>query len=383
MNNPFADATEFEALRQAALGGKEPYERYVRRQAAVGRRRASNATTIHLDDRTWRMVEVGVASSRAVLLVGPPGTGKTEILSQVVAKIDAEPAQYGFASDGIDAAWATPEEEWSYETLVLGQTVVDGAIQSVEGELLQAIRQDKWLILDETNRADMDRVLGSVLTWLSFKSVKVGYEQAGNAVPVPVYLEWSDSPRSARVKVVSADGDLERIEYRAGTDWRLLGTYNAVDAQRVFRMGQALSRRFKHVPIPPVSVDGFRTITRDRVGDSDNADLLVERLARIYESHLKTEDAALGAGLFVDIPAYVERGLGVAAQAGADDVSSSPDAFLLEELLAEGYVVSVGNFLSHMEDETINQLWQQFRNRDAFRADDLDWIRSRLPAMRA
>ncbi len=57
--------------------------------------------------------------------------------------------------------------EWTFEKLVLGDTVVDGEIVSVEGELLQAVRADEWLVLDETNRADMDRVLGGVLTWLS------------------------------------------------------------------------------------------------------------------------------------------------------------------------------------------------------------------------
>ena len=72
----------------------------------------------------------------------------------------------------------------------------------------------------------------------------------GGVQTLPVYLEWTDQPES-RVRPVATPPSLE---YAAGSEWRVLGTYNAVDAQRVFRMGQALSRRFKHVPVPPVSV---------------------------------------------------------------------------------------------------------------------------------
>lgn len=421
MSNPFTDVDTFEALRSAALDGDEAFERYRRREAAAARRHVSHVVELQLAARVERMIEVAIASSRAVLLVGPPGTGKTEILEQVIDKADKDPARFGFTSEGIDSAWVTPEEEWTFEKLVLGETVVDGEIRSVEGDLLVAVRNNQWLVLDEANRADMDRVLGGVLTWLSGKRVKVGIWRGpdatggGGVQTLPVYLEWTDQPES-RVRPVATPPSLE---YAAGSEWRVLGTYNAVDAQRVFRMGQALSRRFKHVPVPPASADDFRAIIAGRVDDETLLDWLIDRVTRLYSAHLRIEDAQLGPGLFVDIPAYVEHGLrmhtvsgpgsdksptedgdGAAADSEGDrgpaesesdvrgeKVSETEEELqrllLLEELLAEAYLVSVGNLVAKYEPDLLEELSAEIISTDALTAGNWAWVQQNLHAMRA
>lgn len=415
MSNPFADVDSFERLRAAAMGDDETFERYRRREAAAARRHVSHVVELQLAERVERMVEVAIASSRAVLLVGPPGTGKTEILEQVIDKADKDPARFGFTSEGVDSAWVTPEEEWTFEKLVLGETVVDGEIRSVEGDLLVAVRNNQWLVLDETNRADMDRVLGGVLTWLSGKRVKVGVwrdpdaSNAGGEQPVPVYLEWTSQPDS-RVREVDTPPS---VEYAAGSEWRVLGTYNAVDAQRVFRMGQALSRRFKHVPVPPASADDFRSIIAGRVNGEKLLGWLTDRVTRLYSAHLGIEDAQLGPGLFVDIPAYVEHGLrmhtysdtggndATAAEsegeaqsidgdgepahsepADSDEMPMYPDE-LLEELLAEAYLVSVGNLVAKYEPDLLDDLSVAISSSAALTAGNWAWVQQSLRAMRA
>jgi len=382
------------------------------------------------------MIEVAIASSRAVLLVGPPGTGKTAILEQVIDKIDREPQRFGFAGEGIDAAWLTPEEEWSFEKLVLGETVADGEICSVEGDLLQAIRRNQWLVLDETNRADMDRVLGGVLTWLSGKKVSVGTRRDPEKVDVPVYLEWADQPESEVREV----GTPPSVEYAAGSDWRILGTYNAIDAQRVFRMGQALSRRFKHVPVPPAAVEDFRRIIAGRITDDNLLHWLQDHVTLLYASHLEVADAQLGPGLFVDIPAYVEKGLHIAAYdtayadgksssdvadeeafgdtvghgasglraqadpAGAspqegdggeiqdksDDVPAESDKTigghgrkLIEDLLAEAYLISVGSFIAKYEPDILDDLARAVASSAALTPENWAWVKESLHSMRA
>lgn len=415
MSNPFADVDSFEALRSAALGDDETFERYRRRESAAARRHVSRVVELQLAARVERMIEVAIASSRAVLLVGPPGTGKTEILEQVIDKADKDPARFGFTSEGIDCAWVTPEEEWTFEKLVLGETVVDGEIRSIEGDLLVAVRNNQWLVLDETNRADMDRVLGGVLTWLSGKRVKVGVWRGPDASggagdqTVPVYLEWTDQPES-RVREVETPPSLE---YAAGSEWRVLGTYNAVDAQRVFRMGQALSRRFKHVPVPPASADDFRAIIAGRVNDEKLLDWLTDRVTRLYSAHLGIEDTQLGPGLFVDIPAYVEHGLrmhtytdgggdgptdtegaGTAQADEGEDASAESESAsgegtaphpeeLLEELLAEAYLVSVGNLVAKYEPDLLDDLSVAISSTAALTAGNWAWVQQSLHAMRA
>ena len=443
MSNPFSELAAFEALRTAALGGDDAYQRYRRREATASRRHVARSVEIRLAARVQRMIEVAIASSRAVLLVGPPGTGKTAILEQVIDKIDREPQRFGFLGEGVDTAWVTPEEEWSFEKLVLGETVVDGEIASVEGDLLLAIRRNQWLILDETNRADMDRVLGGVLTWLGGKKVCVGTRRDPEKVTVPVYLEWTDQPESEMREV----GTPPSVEYAAGSDWRVLGTYNAVDAQRVFRMGQALSRRFKHVPVPPASSEDFRKIIAGRVEDDSLVEWLQERVTRLYTAHLEVLDAQLGPALFVDIPAYVEKGLKITAfdaataggagersanadsegisdvTIGGDDVTSPQgegaegdgatttaavsagdlasdgatttaavsagdmvgefDLALVEDLLAEGYLVSVGSFISKYEPDILEDLARAIVNTGALTSKNWAWVADSLHSMRA
>lgn len=418
MTNPFADTDSFEALRTAALEGEETYERYRRREARSARRHVSRMVELRLAARVERMVEVAIASSRAVLLVGPPGTGKTEILEQVIDRIDRNPARYGFISEGVDASWVTPEEEWTFEKLVLGETVEGGEILSVEGDLLQAIKLNQWLVLDETNRADMDRVLGGVLTWLSGKKVRVGNRREFGKPVVPVYLEWREQAE-CQVRVVD---NPPSVEYAAGSEWRVLGTYNAVDAQRVFRMGQALSRRFKHVPVPPASPQDFQSIIAGHVADENLLDWFTDRVTRLYSAHLAVEDAHIGPGLLVDVPAYVEKGLQMAlyeplghhegntkespgdepdvhlkhdlapaseattspqgrSASNSDSGGYSPD--LLEELLAEAYLISVGNIIAKYESDLLEDLSQSFIKFSALNPANWSWVRESLHAMRA
>lgn len=385
MTNPFADVESFESLRSAALAGGEEFERYRRRQAAAARRHVSRVVELQLSARIERMVEVAIASSRAVLLVGPPGTGKTEILEQVIDKADKDPSRFGFTTEGVGSAWVTPEEEWTFEKLVLGETVIDGEICSVEGDLLVAVRNNQWLVLDEANRADMDRVLGGVLTWLSGKRVKVGVWRGGKDssdqnVAVPVYLEWTDQPES-QVRDVTAP---PAKEYAAGSEWRVLGTYNAVDAQRVFRMGQALSRRFKHVPIPPASAEDFRVLIAGGVESDDLLDWLTDRATRLYSAHLSVEDAQLGPGLFVDIPAYIEHGLRMAkAEAEESEDDAGTASALREELLAEAYLVSVGNLIAKYEPDLLDELSNEILSSAALTTGNWEWVRQNLHAMRA
>lgn len=404
--NPFASIDEFEALRRAALTGAHAYESYTQRQLRGDRRAAGRSVALRLGERTRRMTRLAVASYKSVLLVGPPGTGKTEIIEQLIEDVREDPSSFGLGLATVDDAWVTPEEEWTFENIVLGQTVIDGHIQSVEGSLLRAINQNQWLVFDETNRADMDKVLGGVLTWLTDKRVRVGDWVEHGKGSVPVYLDWSRDSDSRLV--LTGEGR----EYLAGQDFRLLGTYNPVDAQRVFRMGQALSRRFKHVPIPPASIAEFQAIIEGRVEMAELVATLVPRVSAIYSAHLAMPETEIGPGLLVDLPRYVETGIRFPALgSGAPDHSSetteaetamvgasesieseatspseasveaSPEA-ALGKLVAEGYVLCVGGFLAKRSDD-LAALGQRMLALGAFDGGEWDWISGEVTALRA
>jgi hypothetical protein len=427
-------------MRQAALAGARDFDRYARGQTTQGGRSNSYRPAVELSPRVLRMVRLAIASSRAVLLVGPPGTGKTAILEQIISEFDQDPQRYGFTRNDVTALSVTPEEEWTFDTIVLGETLGEGGeLKSTEGYLLQAISADKWLVLDEANRADMDRVLGGALTWLSDvgMKVKIGQWKESGKDDLPVYLGWSDDATSDVV-----EGTPPSREYLAGRDWRLLGTYNAVDAQRVFRMGQALSRRFKHVPIPPASRSQFFEMIDGWISDDGYRVLLQDRVTKMYAAHLDVEEAKLGPGLFVDIPRYVEYGLrfpddenkdeelaeaggdggdlagsssedngGVDSEAerpavqpenddtghdavapgaeGMEDMgpggqaSSSNFETLIDQLLAEAYLASVGSLLAKFDSEVMDDLRLQMMVKEAFSETSWKWIVGSLSVMRS
>jgi hypothetical protein len=151
-----------------------------------------------------------------------------------------------------------------------------------------------------------------------------------------------------------AADEREVLRYAADSDWRLIGTYNALDAQRVFRMGQALGRRFMRVPVPPISEKQFREALAawtvdlpDRVGDV---------LCGLYGIHLESE-VPLGPAVFLRAASYVVNGLRLElGHAEADDLSGRELDGDVEGLLAEAYVLAVGVVLAQLPGHELERI---------------------------
>jgi MoxR-like ATPase len=321
-----------------------------------------------LDARIRRMLRRAVASSKAIMLVGPPGTGKSTLVEEMVAEAAADPAAYGLTYEH-ELSVVTPDESWTARELLGGTTVgQDGRLEFAPGHILHAIGSDQWLLLDEANRADLDRIFGGTLTWLAGQQVTIGRRSPGSESEI--VLAWADGPRSS-VETEDLDGRRGTTTYRAGQEWRLLGTYNSLDAHRVFRLGIALGRRFAQIPVPPPPPDQFRDIARERLIDDlspEIAEQVADVVARIYEAHAETGLLTTGPALFLTISRYVEGGTPVGA---IDD---------LPELIAEGYLSAFGTWLVGQEEETLDALGQHMSLPDVL-GQQWDWIRQQLDLM--
>jgi MoxR-like ATPase len=308
------------------------------------------------DPRIDRMLRLSVASRNAIVLIGPPGTGKTTLAHAVARRAASDFAGFGLSSPPKLGLAVTPDESWTALEIVGGPTIVDSHIVFRPGHVLRSISQNSWLLLDEANRGDLDKILGPLLTWLSrpTEDVIVGRLTELHDAPI-ITIGWSTDPECRVEKEEWLEDPLEapcekgnRIRFLAGKDWRLLATYNAVDAQRVFRFGQALGRRFATVPVPPPSVEVVRSIIEAQAQDNalptEVAMEVATKVAELYGAHRENVNTALGPAAFLEIPRYV-----AAMTSNSED--GEPISRDLDNLIAEGYLVNVGHSLARQENQ--------------------------------
>ncbi|MDE0321624.1 MAG: AAA family ATPase [Acidimicrobiaceae bacterium] len=303
--------------------------------AAPPSKRGGTGDEVIVGARTERMLRRAVANFASVLLVGPPGTGKGRLVRWIAEAVRADPTSFGFP-EGTDPnpMWRTPEESWSAFEMIGGLAPREGELAWSSGVLLNSLTEQRWLVLDETNRADMDKIMGPLLTWLAGQDVEVGRTAAHGGHPV--ILGWSAEAASAATDPLDVG---ESTDFVAGTSWRLLGTYNPQDAQRVFRFGQALSRRFTTVPVPALSPGEFESLLNSRcpeLGDDAKAAII-----GLYSAHYARTETALGPAVFLRAGAYLTN----------TDPAESAD-----ELVAEAYVLSLGKYLSSFDDLVFDDL---------------------------
>lgn len=317
--------------------------------APAGASKAARATPLAIDERVWRLVRLAVRNANGVLLVGPPGTGKTTLLQRVLHEVAEDHEAWGLSGPQPDPLLLTPDESWTTQDLVGGQTLYEASLRFEAGHLLRGVSEGRWLALDEMNRADMDRIFGPVFSWLSGSTVEVGRTKQG-ADGQPITLGWGAGPQSTG-DLDALHGD-QPVPFEAGTDWRLLGTYNATDANRVFRIGQALGRRFIRVPIPPPTPAELKRYFQAAYPDAD--EIALDVVVSLYAGHLASA-IPLGPAVFVRLAELLDDD-GLLDDDPRDDADALADAYLLAaaawlaRLTPETLAVLRADGEAHMEE---------------------------------
>lgn len=233
-----------------------------------------------------------------IILDGVPGTGKTHLATKI--------AEEAMGKDGYILTTAT--SDWTtFDTIGGLMPNNDGKLEFKEGKFLQAIRENKWLIIDEINRADIDKAFGQLFTVLSGKSVELPYSV--NDKPVTIIVD-NTLPFNQEI-----DGT-----YYIGKNWRIIGTMNSYDKNTLFDLSYAFMRRFRFIDVEvPEKYDDLKQSWeknnefKEIIENTQNYNNKLNNLYQInYNPKFNGEDninRKLGPAIFMDILRYINSRL--------------------------------------------------------------------------
>ncbi|EJB8467931.1 AAA family ATPase [Acinetobacter baumannii] len=221
---------------------------------------------------------------KQVILTGVPGVGKSYFINKLRGDFDITFIQF--------------HQNYSYQDFIVGKTINNGSVSSVEGDLIKAIEKarsnsDKkiLLVLDEINRGNISSIFGELMYLLDRGNNSIYIEHLNKQINLPDNLY-------------------------------ILGTMNSAD-RSIAVIDYALRRRFPFITIlPDYDLINQSVILKDEENEYRNLGSFLFKINENIKKYFNNKDLQLG-------HAYFMKNLSIKDKEGEIYILSSKDIFFI------------------------------------------------------
>ncbi len=267
-----------------------------------------------LPETLLRQAVTLLRAGKHLILTGPPGTGKSTLAVRL-AQAGMYAAKYKLpASSG--HIFTTATSDWTTFDTVGGYmpALTGNALSFNEGLFLQSIRTNQWVVIDELNRADVDKAFGQFFTVLSGHGVQTPFHSDEHPVDIQFDRNVSTSRRLT-----------DSSTYVVGSDWRVIATMNTFDRNLLFQLSAAFVRRFAVVYVGIPGSEELKSWIQERDIPASELPALMGLI------DLMSELRPLGPAIWSDVADYLEVRRSESTDVGPSAAGSSP---LLEAIIS-------------------------------------------------